>query len=177
VLGRAEEAVACYREALRLSPARDVPLYKLVRALDEAGQLRAAIDELEYEVRANSDVALDSVLRLAEMSRRHAEEVEGAERVRALVAARHFYAVCLEEGPPAGRERIDATYQDVTHRLQILPGGLDAWWPVYRRFLEQGGWNMPAAALYTSVGPGGIKLYPGWDEVLGPPAPGAWRRP
>ncbi|MHC5210255.1 MAG: O-antigen ligase family protein [Planctomycetota bacterium] len=176
-LDRPEEAVLCYREALELSPARKTPFYKLVRALDEAGHLDLAIDELEYEVRVNTGITLGAVANLAEMLRRRAEETDGDERTRALVAARHFYAVLLEDGPPENRETLDATFKDVTHRLQILPGGLDAWWADYQRFLEQGGWNMPSTALYTSTAPDGIKLFPGWDEPYGPPEPGSWRRP
>jgi O-antigen ligase len=176
-LGRPDEAVASYREAVDLSPARKPPFYKLVRALDESGQLALGIEELEYEVRVNTNITLDAVLNLGEMYRRYAEETQGAVRTRALVAARHFYAVMLEDGPPEQRERLDGIYEDLTHRLQILPGGLDGWWAVYQRFLEQGGWNMPQAALYTSTGPDGIKLYPGWEEPAGPPRPGAWRRP
>jgi tetratricopeptide (TPR) repeat protein len=176
-LGRPDEAVASYREAVDLSPARKPPFYKLVRALDESGQLALGIEELEYEVRVNTNITLDAVLNLGEMYRRYAEETQGAVRTRALVAARHFYAVMLEDGPPEQRERLDGIYEDLTHRLQILPGGLDGWWAVYQHFLEQGGWNMPQAALYTSTGPDGVKLYPGWEEPAGPPRPGAWRRP
>jgi O-antigen ligase len=177
LLDRPTEAVASYREALELSPARKPPLYKLVRALDEAGQLALAIDALEFEVRVNTRIAADAVANLAEMYRRLADESQGDDRRRALVAARHFVAALLEDGPLGPREKLDAVYQDLTHRLQILPGGLDGWWPVYQRFLEQGGWNMPTAALYTSTGPNGIKLFPGWEEPHGPPEPGSWRRP
>jgi tetratricopeptide (TPR) repeat protein len=176
MLGHPDQAVDSYREALELSPLRKTPFYKLVHSLDEAGHLDRAINELEFEVRVNTKITLDAVANLAEMYRRRAGETEGEARVRALVAARHFVAVLLEEGAPDKRTRLDESYQDLTHRLQILPGGLDGWWPIYRRFLEQGGWNMPAAALYSSIGPDGIKLYPGWEQPHGPPEPGSWRR-
>jgi len=158
-------------------PARDSALFKLVTALDQSGQLQAAIDLLEYQVRSNSTLTLDSVRKLADMWRRRAEQLAGDERTWALVAARHFYAVLLDESPPAWWPQIDPTFKDLTHRLQILPGAPQSWFDVYRRYLEQGGWNMPASALYTSVERGGFRLFPGWVEPYGPPMPGAWRRP
>src|SRR6185436_15338342 len=53
-LGRFDEAVDCFQESHDLSPARDSALFKLVTALDQSGQLQAAIDLLEYQVRSNS---------------------------------------------------------------------------------------------------------------------------
>ena len=176
-LGRFDEAVDCFEESHDLSPARDSSLFKLVTALDQSGQLQAAIDLLEYQVRSNSALTLDSVRKLADMWRRRAEQLSGDERTWALVASRHFYAVLLDEAPPAWWPQLDPTFKDLTHRLQILPGAPQSWFDVYRRFMEQGGWNMPASALYTSVGRDGFRLFPGWVEPYGPPMPGAWRRP
>lgn len=176
-LGRYDEAVDCFQESHDLSPARDSALFKLVSALDQSGQLQAAIDLLEYQVRSNSALTLDSVRKLADMWRRRAEQLAGDERTWALVAARHFYAVLLDEAPPAWWPELDPTFKDLTHRLQILPGAPQSWFDVYRRYLEEGGWNMPASALYTSVERGGFRLFPGWVEPYGPPMPGAWRRP
>ena len=176
-LGRFDAAVDCFQESLDLSPTRDSALFKLVTALDQSGQLQAAIDLLEYKVRSNAALTLDSVRKLADMWRRRAEQLEGDERTWALVAARHFYAVLLDDAPPAWWPQVDPTFKDVTHRLQILPGAPQSWFEIYRRYLEQGGWNMPASALYTSIGRDGFRLFPGWVEPYGPPMPGAWRRP
>ena len=176
-LGRFDQAVDCFQESHDLSPARDSALFKLVTALDQSGQLQAAIDLLEYQVRSNTALTLDSVRKLADMWRRRAEQLSGDERTWALVAARHFYAVLLDDAPPSWWPQLDPTFKDLTHRLQILPGAPQSWFDVYRRYLEQGGWNLPASALYTSVERGGFRLFPGWVEPYGPPMPGAWRRP
>lgn len=176
-LGRFEQAVDRYEESQDLSPARDSSLFKLITTLDRSGQLQAAIDLLESKVRANTALTLDSVRKLADMWRRRADELSGDERTWALVASRHFYAVLLDEGPPDWWPQIDATYRDLTHHLQILPGSPRSWFDVYQRYLDQGGWNMPYSALYTSTARDGIRLFPGWVEPYGPPMPGAWRRP
>ncbi|MGQ0553954.1 MAG: O-antigen ligase family protein [Planctomycetota bacterium] len=175
-LGRFDEAVAAFRSCYDAAPANRQVLSKLVRALDSAGQLQAAIDQLEFMVRSDTGGHVDSVRRLMDMWRRRAQECTGAERVEALVAARFFAAVALEEGPAAWWPEINPIYKDLTHQLQIQPGGLSAWWPVFERFLNQGGWNMPYTCLYTSVDGDAKRLFPGWDEPEGPPERGAFRR-
>ncbi len=175
-LGRADEAVATLRFAVELSPTRRESVYKLVRALDDAGRLDEALDRLEYLVRSNFDVGLDAVQRLGDMWRRAALARSGEARRDALIAARHFYAIVLDDGPAAVVPIANPVFRNLTHELQILPCGLDGWWGHYQRFLDQGGWNLPASALYTSVEGDAIRLYPGWRLPLGPPLPGAWRR-
>jgi tetratricopeptide (TPR) repeat protein len=175
-LGRHDEAVKRYQEAIDAAPTREQPLFKLVKAFDSAGNAQAAIDRLQFKVRSNPDISLDAVHQLSDMWRRRAEDLSGDDRTEALVAARHFLAILLQDG---SAERIpvwNEQFKDVTHRLQILPGGLQAWWPVYDRFMRQSGLNMPNTALYTSMDADGVKLFPGWKEAYGPPVPGRWRR-
>jgi O-antigen ligase len=175
-MGRYDDAVQHYQQALDTSPTREEPLFKLVKALDRAGHAQAAIDKLQFKVRSNPGISLDAVYQLSDMWRRRAEGLSGDDRVEALVGARHFLAILLQDGQAERIPVVNVQYKDVTHRLQILPGGLHGWWPVYERFLEQGAWNMPNPALYTSMDADGVKLFPGWKEAYGPPVPGRWRR-
>lgn len=175
-LGRFEEAVQQYQQALDTAPTREQPLFKLVRALDLAGHVQAAIEKLQFKVRSDPRISLYAVHRLADLWRRRAVSSGTDDRSEALVAARHFLAILLQDDLAERSMGVNAQFKDVTHRLQILPGGLHAWWPVYERFLEQGAWNMPNTALYTSMDADGVKLFPGWKEAFGPPVPGSWRR-
>jgi O-antigen ligase len=175
-LKRFDEAVKRYQQAIDAAPTREQPLFKLVKALDSAGNAQAAIDRLQFKVRSNPKISLDAVHQLSDMWRRRAGDLSGDDRTEALVAARHFLAILLQDGS-AGRIPVwNSQFKDVTHRLQILQGGLQAWWPMYNRFLRQSGLNMPNTALYTSMDADGVKLFPGWKEAYGPPVPGRWRR-
>jgi len=175
-LGRFDEAVQHYQQAIDAAPTREAPLFKLVKAFDSAGNAQAAIDRLQFKVRSNPDISLDAVHQLSDMWRRRAEDLTGDDRTKALVAARHFLAILLQDGSAQRIPVWNSQFKDVTHRLQILPGGLQAWWPVYDRFMRQSGLNMPSTALYTSMDADGVKLFPGWKEAYGPAVPGRWRR-
>ena len=175
-LGRHDEAVLRYREALEGSPTA-TPFFKLVYALAGAGRLRDAVDLLQYRVRTDRTTTLDTVQRLADLWRRLARSTTGPEQVEALVATRHYLAVLVQEGEPARIAELDPVFKDITHRLQVLPGSPASWWPVYERFREQNSLRMPWTALWTSMDGDAHRLFPGYVEPLGPPIPDLWREP
>ncbi|MCB9898447.1 MAG: O-antigen ligase family protein [Planctomycetes bacterium] len=177
-LGRHDEALERFHRAVATSPARKDPLFRLVFALSEAGRRRDAIDLLEHQVQSRpADVAVDLIMMLANQWREEAEGLpEGPERVRAFVAARHFYAVVLEDGDPQLVALAEPHFQHCTHVLQSLPGSPDSWWKaVYEPWLDENGWTMPQTALWTAMDATGRKIYPGWEESAGPPLPRAMR--
>ncbi len=177
LLGRHDEAVELYQESVAGSPTRIGSFSKLVLALDSAGRLREAIDLLQYKVCTDHATTLASVQRLADMWRRRARDEEGPARIEALVAARHFYAVLLQEAEPERMSELNRIYKDVTHLLQVQPGSPSSWWVVYDRFREQNSLRMPFTALWTSMDDDAHRLFPGYVEPLGPPIPGLWRDP
>ena len=92
----------------------------------------------------------------------------------ALAAARHFYAVLIEEGDVARAREYERAFKDFTHRLQILPGCLRSWFAAYRTWLSQGAWNMPNTALWTSWTRRQAPV-PGLARARRPADPGAWK--
>jgi putative inorganic carbon (HCO3(-)) transporter len=171
-LGRWSEAVDRLQQALAIKPGLKEVLFRLVQALARDGRLQEGIDLLEYEVQSDREAGSDLLLLLARLWADRAEELEGPERVEALVASRHFYAELLQDGPADRMAAADKEYAFITHQLQSLPGAPDSWWKeVYMPWLRHGGWRMPNTALWTHLGPGGVRIYPGWDERAGPPLP------
>ena len=135
-------------------------------------ELIAAIDLMEYKVQSQMrTVNVESLLKLALYWRLVSEQSEDEIRMRALVAARHFYAVVFEEGSPEEAAAVASDFKHTTHLLQTQPGSLDNWWPIYEQFLTSGGWHRPNTALWTSMDADGVKLFPGWQESAGPPLP------
>ncbi len=182
LLERYDEAVDAYHEAVLGHPSRSAPLFKQAAALERADRPYEAIELLTHEIRADpQNIGADVFWQLALVWRRVADELEGRgegtteECVRALVVARHFHAVFLQDGEPSQREAVNESYKHVTHRLQLLAGSPDSWWKTtYQDFLDDG-WPMPATALYSSMDEDGVKLYPGWHEPEGPPPPRTMR--
>ncbi|MBM3985815.1 MAG: tetratricopeptide repeat protein, partial [Planctomycetes bacterium] len=176
-LGRWAEAADCYAAAVRATPEADEPFLRLQLALDRSGQFARAVEAYEQRVREDEGVDVALIIRLADAARRLAFSLEGAEQERALVRARHWYAVVAQEDP-SRRAGFDAMFRDLTHRLQILPGAPDAWFKgTYRRWLDQGGWGIPGPALGVGLLEGGQRLYPGWELPPEAFAPGSWRHP
>jgi len=176
-MGRHAEAVASYEAALRATPENRDNFARLLLAWDKAGEPRRAIDVLEQFVREDETIRIDHIVKLADMARRYADTVTGDEQERALVEARHWYAVAAQEDP-SRRSALDATFRDVTHRLQIRPGAPDAWFQgTYRRWLDQGGWGIPGTALWLSLTDTERRLYPGWELPPEAFASGSWRHP
>jgi len=176
-LGRWDAAAEAYLTAVRATPDADEPFLRLQFALDRSGQLLRAVEALEQRVREDEAVDVALIIRLADSARRHANGVQGAEQERALVQARHWYAVVAQEDP-SRRPSLDATFRDLTHRLQSLPGAPDSWFKgTYRRWLDQGGWGIPGPALGISLTEGERRLYPGWELPPEAFSPGSWRHP
>ncbi len=171
-LGREDEAVDVFKEASDAAPGDEARRSEYIEALVRAGRLREAIGHLEYSLQSRlRTVDVDAIVRLAKVWRTLAEETTGPERVEALAAARHFYAVALEDGPASLWAELAQEFKHVTHLLQVMPGSPDCWWPTYERFLRRGGWHRPSTALWTAMDGDGVKLYPGWEEPAGPPLP------
>jgi O-antigen ligase len=176
-LERWAEAADCYAAAVRATPRADEPFWRLQLALDRSGQPARAVEAYEQRVREDADVDVALVIRLADAARRLAFELEGDEQERALVRARHWYAVVAQEDP-ARRADFDAIYRDLTHRLQVRPGAPDSWFKgTYRRWLDQGGWGIPGPALFIGLAGDERRLYPGWELPPEAFAPGTWRHP
>jgi O-antigen ligase len=171
-LGRYDEGLRSFEQVAELAPGDDSAQSEYVEALASAGQLAKAIDLMEYKVQSRMrTVNIDVMLRLAQYWRLASEQSEGEERTKALVAARHFYAVVLEDGSPEEGVAVASDFKHMTHLLQTLPGSLNSWWPAYERFLTGGGWHRPNTALWTAMDADGVKLFPGWEESAGPPLP------
>lgn len=176
-MGRWDEAADAFAAAVALTPQADEPFFRLQLALGQSGQLARMVDACEQRVRQDTEVSLAVIVKLADAARRLADTVPEAEQERALVRARHWYAVLAQEDP-ARRPALDANFRDLTHRLQIRPGAPDTWFKgTYRRWLDQGGWGIPGPALSVSLVEEDPRLYPGW--ILPPEAfaPGSWRHP
>ncbi|GJM20423.1 MAG: hypothetical protein DHS20C15_03380 [Planctomycetota bacterium] len=172
-LSRAADAVERLERARAASPGERVLLHEHVRALAAAGRFQSAIDQLEYRLHADRLSRMDAVVLVAKLYRESTEGTEvGSENwLHGWVGSRHFEAVLLEYGPPEQAARAAAGFKHATHQLQSLDGAPGSWWPSYERFLADGGWEMPALALWTSVDADGVKLFPGWAEAAGPPLP------
>jgi tetratricopeptide (TPR) repeat protein len=167
-----DDAVRSFKEAADAAPGDESAQSEYVEALARADRLPEAIDLLEYKLQSQvRTVNIDEVVRLARYWRLLAEDRSGAAQVEALVAARHFYAVVLEDGAAVYWPDVAPEFKHMTHLLQVIPGSPDSWWPVYEHYLTSGGWHRPSTALWTSMDPDGVKLYPGWLEPAGPPIP------
>ncbi len=177
-LGRHAEAVESYGLAQRLSPKNEEIFARLMLALARSGQAGRAIDELEQFVRQDTGIRLDYIIKLADMTREHADTLAGAAQELAWVRSRHWYAVVAQEDP-ARRAALDPIFKDLTHRLQSLHDGQpDPWFQgTYRRWLDQGGWGIPGPALWLSLGDESRRLYPGWELPPEAFATGSWRQP
>ncbi|MDG2149144.1 MAG: O-antigen ligase family protein [Planctomycetota bacterium] len=171
-LERYDEALRSFEQVATLAPGDESAQAEYVEALASAGELIAAIDLMEYKVQSQMrTVNVESLLKLALYWRLVSEQSEDEIRMRALVAARHFYAVVFEEGSPEEAAAVASDFKHTTHLLQTQPGSLDNWWPIYEQFLTSGGWHRPNTALWTSMDADGVKLFPGWQESAGPPLP------
>lgn len=173
--GQGERAVTVLEQALAQSPSDRELQSQLVRTLGLMGRLDEAIDRAEFMVQSDRLVSLDIVAMLARLWLRKAEQVEGPEKIRALVCSRHFHAVLLRDGPASSLRTWNREYSHLTHRLQTLVPGL-GWWDSYDRMLRLRGWNdLPAEAVWTALDGSGQRLFPGWEEAAGPPLPRALR--
>lgn len=170
-LERPERAVEQLQRASAASPSDLTVLFELVRALGLAGRAQEAIDLLEFRVHVQRQGSTNTLAELVRLYRADAEAKEGDEAVPGWIGMRHFLAVILEYGPPDMAEWAAGEFKHATHQLQLLPGSPDSWWPRYEAFLADGGWDLPATALYTALDADGVKLYPGWAESAGPPLP------
>ncbi len=175
-LERFDEAVSSFQQAAEAAPGSESAQTEAIEALAQAKRLPEAIDLLTYKLQSQiRTVNIDAVLRLArywrQLSEQEAEQQSEESRMAAMVAARHFYAVVLEDGPSSRWPEVAPEFKHMTHLLQVLPGSPDCWWPTYESFLTTGGWHRPNTALWTSMDADGVKLYPGWKEPAGPPVP------
>jgi len=169
-LGRNDEAVARCEEAVALTPGDRETRARLILFLAQAGRISEAIDQATYLLQSHRADSIDIVAFLARLHLRSSNEQTGDARIVDLVASRHFYAVLLEDGDPDHFDEWNRAFRHVTHLLQSLPGALNTWWPLYRQFLQSSGWKViPGPALWTAVDGEGQKLFPGWNEKLGPP--------
>lgn len=168
-VGDVDGAIDALGRAMAARPGDEARVYRLVEGLTRAGRLRDAIDLLEHQVRANPSIAHEAHLRLSVLWDQEAERRQGRERLHALAAARHYVALLIEEHAP-DLEELDRRLSHLTHRLQTS-APLDEWWGVYESFLAESGASLPAPALYTSIGPEGVALFPGWEEAAGPAPP------
>lgn len=182
-LGRYGEALEAFEHALSSSPGRQDLRYKVAFALDRVGRRVEAIEMLEADVQRQRGVDVPVVLQLAQMWQREAEaRLEQAapptrEALVAAVAARHFHALVLQDGTPDLRAVAAEPFEYLTDILQRQPGSPDSWWQdVYEPWRRRHGWlHLPRTALYTSIDADGRKLYPGWEELVGPTRPPALR--
>jgi O-antigen ligase len=175
--GRHSEALKCFRAASGISPGDQAVTIALVRALEMAGILDEAIWRVEYLLQLNRMASLDVVQTAARLYRRQLLALpQGPRQVEALVAARHFYAILLQDGDPDRWPEWNREFKDLTHQLQQLPRAPVSWWnDFYLAFLNTGGWHMPNTALWTSMDEDGVPLFPGWEEKAGPPLPRVFR--
>ncbi len=182
--GRYDEAVDAFGESLEVAPNRIIPLFKRVEALQRAGRHREGVDLLTYQFASNPLIDIEVIRGLAWAWRVYAETLASGtdEWVTATAAARHFFALSIQDGDPARHDEFYEAFAFLTHRLQTeaVPGdvkaSLDRWWRAYYDvWLVENGWDMPFSALYTSMGDDGEKLFPGWIEPLGPPPPRSMR--
>lgn len=182
-LGRHLEALESYERAMAASPGRSELRYKVAFALDRVGRRIDAIEVFEAEVQRQRAVDTAVVLELAKLWQREAEarlaaaEPPTPEALEATVAARHFYALVLQDGTTDLRAIAAAPFEYLTDILQRRPGSPDSWWPtIYEPWRQRHGWlHLPATSLYTSMTRDVRKLYPGWEEPHGPPRPAAMR--
>lgn len=174
-LGRNDEAVAVCEQAVSLTPTDRAMQARLVVLLAQAGRLSEAIDRATYLLQSRPADSTEIVAVLARLYARSSKELEGPERIHALVAGRHFYAVLLQDGDPVAFGDWNREFRHLTHQLQMLPGSPAIWWSVYEDFRAAGGWQLPSAALWTAVDGEGEELFPGWDEAAGPPLPARLR--
>ena len=184
-LGRGDEAVELYTRCLELAPSRREPLFKLVDALQRSGRHAEAVARLTHEVASDPLIDPQAYWELAWAWRRQAEELPPGsdDWVAATAAARHFFAVYIVDGDPSRHAESYEAFGHLTHRLQTgsapdqgAAANLARWWAIYYDdWLKAGGWDLPAPALYSSMGPDGQKLFPGWVEPEGPPLPRSMR--
>jgi len=171
-LGRFDDAILCFQQAREQSPGDEIAEAALMLAYDKSGRLKDAIDLLEYQLQSKiRTIDIDTVLRLAQLWRKRAETTEGEEHIEALAAARHFFAIVLEDGDASLWPSVSKEFKHMTHLLQVMPGSPDSWWPVYERFIQSGGWHFPNTVLWTAVDDDGVRIYPGWEEYAGPAQP------
>ncbi|MFT7465037.1 MAG: tetratricopeptide (TPR) repeat protein [Pseudohongiellaceae bacterium] len=174
-LGRSAEAVEVYEQAVALTPTDRAVQARLVLFLAQAGRLPEAIDRVTYRLQSRPVDSTEFVAFLARLHLRQSERLLGDEQVLAWIASRHFYAVLLQDGSPDTLPEWNREFRHMTHQLQSLPGAPESWWSVYDEFRAGGGWGLPSAALWTAVDGEGEELFPGWDEVAGPPVPRSFR--
>ncbi len=172
LLGRHAEAAEIMREVVREKPSDEGAISKLVVVLERAGSLEEGIELLEYAIQARfRSIRLETILQTARLWRAVSEREQGGRRIEALVAARHFFAVYLEDAPAELCPAVQPVFKHLTHQLQVLPASPASWWSHYEDFLSQGGWSMPAVSLWTSLDEDGVRLMPGWERPAGPPRP------
>ncbi len=181
-LGRHDEALVAFERALASSPGRSELKLKVAFALDRAGRRVEGIGLFESEVQRQRGVDTNVVYQLARLWQAEAEarrrsDPDAPETIEAVVAARHFYAKVLEDGPRELYDASTAPFEYLTDILQQRPGSPDSWWKdVYEPWRAHHGWlHLPGPALFTSLTNKVRKLYPGWELPLGPPRP-AWMR-
>ena len=175
-LGDDPEALVCFRSAIATSPADPAAIIGLVRALERVEAFDEAIDQAEYLLQQDHMASLDVVQVLARIWQRKALAVpDGPERVGAWVAARHFFALLLQDGTPTRWPEWNREFKHLTHQLQQRAGAPENWWEVYTAYLDARGWSCPDTALWTAMDGDGVPLFPGWDEKAGPPPPRSMR--
>ena len=171
-LGRNEEALEVLRRAYVAQRSDPDTIIGLLRALERTGRLDEAISRAEFLVRSQREPPLEVVGNLARLwSRKALAATPGPEQVFAWTAARHFYALLLQDGAPEHWPVWAEQFKHLTHELQKTPGAPDAWWAVYQRFRSEGGWPLPHAALWSAWDGDAVRLLPGWKDAAGPPLP------